>query len=74
LTNNYSTFYPKNYKILSLTSQKYGLRIWDKVSEVWDPEKTYSGTHIPDPGIKKATDPRSVSATLVTTGVKQKIL
>jgi hypothetical protein len=29
-----------------------------------DPEKTYSGSGIPDPGVKKAPDPGSGSATL----------
>jgi hypothetical protein len=32
-------------------------------SEIRDPEKTYSGSRIPDPGVKKAPDPGS--ATLV---------
>jgi hypothetical protein len=45
-------------KILSLSSQKYGFGIRD-------PEKTYSGSRIPDPGVKKAPDPGSGSATLV---------
>jgi hypothetical protein len=35
-------------------------------SEIRDPEKTYSGSRIPDPGIKKAPDPGSGSATLCT--------
>jgi hypothetical protein len=30
-----------------------------------DPEKTYSGSRIPDPGVKKAPDPGSGSATLL---------
>jgi hypothetical protein len=34
-------------------------KIW-----VWDPEKTYSGSRIPDPGIKKAPDQGSGSTTL----------
>ncbi len=46
----YRTFYPKN-------CQKYGFGIRD-------PEKTYSGSRIPDPGVKKAPDPGSGSATL----------
>jgi hypothetical protein len=29
------------------------------VSEIRDPEKTYSGYRIPDPGVKKAPDPGS---------------
>jgi hypothetical protein len=30
---------------------------WDPGSEIRDPEKTYSGSRIPDPGVKKAPDP-----------------
>ena len=26
---------------------------WDPGSGIWDPEKTYSGSRIPDPGVKK---------------------
>jgi hypothetical protein len=33
-------------------------------SEIRDPEKTYSGSRLPDPGVKKAPDPGSGSATL----------
>jgi hypothetical protein len=36
--------------------------VWDPGSEIRDPEKTYSG--YPDPGVKKAPDPGSGSATL----------
>jgi hypothetical protein len=43
---------------LSISSQKYGFGIRDP-----GPEKTYSGSRIPDPGVKKAPDPGS--ATLV---------
>ncbi len=43
---------------MSLSSQKYGFGIRD-------PEKTYLGLRIPDPGFKKAPDPGSGSATLV---------
>ena len=46
-------------KKLSLSSQKYGFGIRD-------PEKTYSGSRIPDLGVKKAPDPGSGSATLKT--------
>jgi hypothetical protein len=42
---------------LSKSSKKYGLGIRD-------PEKTYSKSRIPDPGVKKAPDPGSGSATL----------
>ncbi len=34
----------------------------DPGSEIRDPEKTYSGSRIPDPWVKKATDPGSGSA------------
>jgi len=37
----------------------------DPGSEIRDPQKTYSGSRIPDPGVKKAPDPGSGSATLV---------
>jgi hypothetical protein len=47
-------------------------RIVNKLSKIWvwypgsgDPEKTYSGYWIPDPGLKKAPDPGSGSATLI---------
>jgi hypothetical protein len=42
---------------LSLSSQKYGFGIRDQ-------EKIYSGSRIQDPGVKKAPDPGSRSATL----------
>jgi hypothetical protein len=35
-------------KILSPSPQKYGFGIWDPGSEIRDPEKTYSGSRIPD--------------------------
>jgi hypothetical protein len=49
---NFKTFYPKK---LSLSSQKYGFGIRD-------PEK--KPIPDPDPGVKKALDPGSGSATL----------
>jgi hypothetical protein len=56
---------------LSLSSQKYGFGIRD-------PEKTYSGFRISDPGVKKAPDPGSLipdpgsgSATLTATTAKR---
>jgi hypothetical protein len=49
---------------LLLSSQKYGFGIRDPGSEIRDPEKNYSGFQIPDPGVKKAPDPGSGSATL----------
>ncbi len=41
--------------------------VWDPGSEIQDPGsgKTYSGSWITDPGIKKAPDPGSGSATLL---------
>ncbi len=33
--------------------------VWDLGSEILDPKKTYSGSRIPDPGVKKAPDPGS---------------
>jgi hypothetical protein len=32
---------------------------WDLGSEIRDPEKTYSGSLIPDPGVKNTPDPGS---------------
>jgi hypothetical protein len=58
-TKHYRTFYSKNchssLKIIGL-----GSGIWDPISG-----KTYSGSRIPDPGVKKAPDPGSASASLV---------
>ncbi len=39
---------------------------WDPGSEIRDPEKTYSGSRIPDPGVKKHPIPDPGSATLVS--------
>ncbi len=55
-------FLPKK---LSPSPPKYGIGIRDPGSEIREPETTYSGSRIPDPGVKKAPDPRSGSATLV---------
>jgi hypothetical protein len=49
-------------KKLSLSSQKYGFGIMDPGSEIRDSEKNLF--RIPDPGVKKAPDPGSGSATL----------
>jgi hypothetical protein len=51
-------------RIIELFTQKIvtklsKIRVWDPGSEIRDPEKTYSGSRIPDPGVKKAPDPRS---------------
>jgi hypothetical protein len=58
-TKNYRTFYPKK---LSLSSQKYGFGIRDPGSGI-------RNKPIPDPGVKKAPDPGSGSATLVSISV-----
>jgi hypothetical protein len=55
-SKNYRNFLPK---ILSISSQKYGFGIRGPGSEIRDPEKTYSGSRIPDLGVKKAPDPGS---------------
>ena len=52
------SFYPKIFKMLS------NIWVWDPGSEIRDPEKPYSGSRLPDPGVKKAPDPGSGSATL----------
>jgi hypothetical protein len=41
------------------------IRSWDPGSKIRDPEKIHSGSWIPDPGVKKAPDPGSGSATLI---------
>ncbi len=51
-------------RIIELFTQKIGTKlskigVWDPGSEIRDPEKTYSGSRIPDPGVKKAPDPGS---------------
>jgi hypothetical protein len=51
-------------KKMSKSTSKYGLGIRDPRSGIRDPEKTHSGSRIPDPGVKKAPDPGSGSATL----------
>jgi hypothetical protein len=46
-SKNYRTFYQKYcQKALKMWS-------WDPGSEIRDPEKTFSGSRIPDPGVKK---------------------
>jgi hypothetical protein len=61
--------FSKNYielftqKILTKHSKIW---VWDPGSEIRDPEKTHSGSGIPDPGVKKPPDPGSGSATLGT--------
>ncbi len=47
------TIWPNFPRIIEVSTQK-----------IRDPEKTYSGSRIPDPGVKKASDPGSGSATL----------
>jgi hypothetical protein len=56
LTKKYNTFYPKI--VTTVRSQKYGLGIRD-------PIKACPDSLIPHPGVKKASDPRSVSATFL---------
>jgi hypothetical protein len=51
-------------KKLSLSSQKYGFGMRD-------PEQTYSGSRIPDPGVKKAPDPGC--ATLARTSAQPQV-
>ncbi len=53
-------FLPKKF---SICSQIYGFGIRDPGSEIRDPEKTYSRSGIPDPGVKKAPDPGSIRNT-----------
>ncbi len=50
-SNDYRTFCQKNCQ-KALTNMVLG-------SGIRDPEKTYSGSRIPDPGVKKAPDPGS---------------
>jgi hypothetical protein len=52
-TKNNRTFYPKI--VIKLSK----IWVWDPGSEIQDPENP-----IRDPGVKKALDPGSVSATL----------
>jgi hypothetical protein len=56
-------------RIIELFIQKFVTKlskiwVWDPGSEIRDPEKTYSGSQISDPGVKKAPDPGSGPATL----------
>jgi hypothetical protein len=44
---------------------------WDPGSEIRDLEKTYSGSRIPDPGVKKAPDPGSRIRIRNTVGKKK---
>ncbi len=51
-------------RIIELFTQKIvtklsKIRVWDPGSEIWDPEKTYSGSWNPDPRAIKALDPGS---------------
>ncbi len=49
---------------MSLSSQKFGFGIRDPRYEIRDPEKTYSESRNPDPGVKEALDAGSGCATL----------
>jgi hypothetical protein len=58
-------------KIIELFTQKIVSKlskiwVWDPRSEIRDPEKNLF--RIPDPGVKKASDPGSGSATLLFPG------
>jgi hypothetical protein len=51
-------------RIVEVFGQKFfnmlsNIWVWDPGSGIRDPEKTYSGSRIPDPGVKKAPDPGS---------------
>ncbi len=56
-SKNYRTFYPKNCY--------YALKIW-----VWDPGSGKNLFRIPDPGVKKATDPQHWANVSNTTDVR----
>ncbi len=65
--------WPNFQGIIELFTQKIVTKlskiwIWDPGSEIRDPEKKLF--RIPDPGVKKAPDPGSGSATLVTTRLR----
>ncbi len=51
-SKNYRTFYQKNCQ-KALKNMVLGSGIRDPRSGIRDPEKTYSGSRIPDPGVKK---------------------
>jgi hypothetical protein len=58
-SKNYRTFYQKNcQKLLKIWS-------WDPGSEIWDPEKTYSGSRIQGSKRHRIPDLGSGSATLL---------
>jgi hypothetical protein len=70
--------WPNFQRILELPAQN----IVTKLSKAWvrDPEKTYSGSRIQDPGVKKTSDPGSrfpvpgsESATLLPKTMMRKI-
>jgi hypothetical protein len=55
-----------NIRIIELFTQKIvtmlsKIWVWYQGSEIQDPENPYSGSWIPDPGVKKAPDPGSGS-------------
>jgi hypothetical protein len=68
---NYRTFYQKNCQ-KALKNMVLGSGIRDPRSGIRDPEKIYSGSRIPDPGVKKhpIPDPGSGSATLLLSDAK----
>jgi hypothetical protein len=59
--------WPNFPRIIEVFTQKnchQALKNMGLGSEIRDPEKTYSGSRITDPWVKKAPDPGSGSATL----------
>jgi hypothetical protein len=62
-------------RIIELFTQKIVLKlskiwVWDPRSGIWDPRYGIRKKPIPDPGVKKAPDPGSRSATLVFSNPK----
>jgi hypothetical protein len=65
-------------RIIQLFTKKIVKRLfkiwsWDPGSEIRDPEKTHSGSRIPNPGVKKTPDPGSGTATLFKRWIRNKI-
>jgi hypothetical protein len=61
--------WPNFPRIIEVFTQKIVTKpskiwVWDPGSEIQIPEKTYSGSRVPDPGVKKAPDTGSGSATV----------
>jgi hypothetical protein len=67
---NLGQFWANFQRIIELFTKKIVKKLlkiwsWDPGSEIRDPEKTYSGSRIPDPGVKKHPILDPGSATLV---------